>query len=100
MSINNINSSNNPQIDNQRVQQQNARKEAVASPNVAAQEDSVSLTQSAQELNKLQAQAYEAPVNKEKVAEIRNSILNGEYRVNPDALASKIAKIELEIFGA
>ncbi len=100
MSINNINNglSSNPQLDNQRATQQASNaKTSGAQPQSA--EDSVSLTQSAQHLHSMQNKALEAPVNQEKVEQLRNSILNGEYRINPEALANKIAKMESEIFG-
>jgi negative regulator of flagellin synthesis FlgM len=101
MSINNINNglTNNAQLDNQRAAQQQTAPTAnkpVAQP---IAQDSVSLTQSAQNLHQLQNKAFEAPVNQEKVEQLRTSILNGEYRIDPEALASKIAKMETQIFG-
>lgn len=103
MSINNINSglNNSAQLDNQRIaQQQTAQAGTTAKPTAApVAQDSVSLTQSAQNLHKLQNKTAEAPVNQEKVEALRNSILNGEYRIDPEALASKISNIESQIFG-
>lgn len=101
MSINNINNglTNNAQLDNQRAAQQPVTPAANKSAAQPIAQDSVSLTQSAQNLHKLQNKTLEAPVNQEKVEQLRNSILNGEYRIDPEALASKIAKMETQIFG-
>lgn len=101
MSINNINNglTSNAQLDSQRATQQSTNPTANKSVAQPALQDSVSLTQSAQNLHKLQNKTLEAPVNQEKVDQLRNSILNGEYRIDPEALASKIAKMETQIFG-
>lgn len=106
MSINNINNTNKPQIDAQKVAQQQTQNQASAS-NVAGQSkastpataDSVSLTQSAQQLSSVQNKGTEAPVNQEKVDRLKKAISEGEYRVNPEALAKKIAVIESQILG-
>ena len=60
----------------------------------------MSLTQSAQQLNQVQKKGSEAPVNQEKVDRLKKAIQSGEYKVNPEVLANKIAKLESEIFGA
>jgi negative regulator of flagellin synthesis FlgM len=102
MSINNINNTPGVNVDSRRVanDQAAAAKQAPADAPRQASVDAVSLTSSAQELQKLQAKAVEAPMNKEKVETLRAAILNGEYRVDPEALANKISKLEHEIFGA
>ena len=95
MAINNINNGlpKNP-VDNGKVTQQNqtqqAQQQATAKTATAApapRQDSVSLTQSAQQLSQVQKKGTEAPIQ------------SGDYQINPDVLASKIAKAESEIFG-
>ncbi|APE06057.1 MULTISPECIES: flagellar biosynthesis anti-sigma factor FlgM [Alteromonas] len=108
MAINNINNGlpKNP-VDNGKVSQQNqtqqaqqqaASKTATAAP--APRQDSVSLTQSAQQLNQVQKKGTEAPVNQEKVDRLKKAIQSGDYQINPEVLANKIAKAEAEIFGS
>ncbi len=105
MAINNVNNNGIPKqpLDNAKVNQQNqnqaAQQQAVAKSAVAPRQDSVSLTQSAQQLNQVQKRSNEAPVNQEKVDKLKKAIQNGEYRVNPEVLAQKIARMESEIFG-
>ncbi|WP_100655863.1 flagellar biosynthesis anti-sigma factor FlgM [Alteromonas flava] len=110
MAINNINNGlPKTPIDNQKVAQQqtqtngNAAQQAAqqAAAQSAPRQDSVSLTQSAQQLSQAQKKgASEAPVNQEKVDRLKKAIQNGEYRVNPEVLADKIAKLEGQIFGS
>lgn len=109
MAINNVNSGNNPrpQIDNQRVnqQQQPAQNRAQvegdrrAQVEAPARQDSVSLTQSAQQLSQAQRRSTDAPVNQERVERIRTAIENGDYRIDPDRLAQNISRVEAELFG-
>ena len=101
MTINNINNglTNNAQLDNQRANLQQAVPTANKPTAQPIAQDSVSLTQSAQNLHKLQNKTSEAPINHEKVEQLRTSILNGEYRIDPEALASKIESMESQIFG-
>lgn len=107
MSINNINNGlpKNP-VDNGKVSQQNQTQQAqqqatakTATAVPAPRQDSVSLTQSAQQLNQVQKKGTEAPVNQEKVDRLKKAIQSGDYQINPEVLASKIAKAEAEIFG-
>ncbi|WP_088330268.1 flagellar biosynthesis anti-sigma factor FlgM [Lacimicrobium sp. SS2-24] len=109
MSVNNINSNNGnlnkTQVDSQKLNQQtqnqastqtdSARSQAATAP----RQDSVSLTQSAQQLAQMQKKSNDAPVNQEKVDRLKKAIQSGEYRVNPEVLASKIARLEAELFG-
>ncbi|MEM0911258.1 MAG: flagellar biosynthesis anti-sigma factor FlgM [Pseudomonadota bacterium] len=106
MSINNINNANKPQIDAQKVAQQQTQNQASTggvaskgSTGAGSTADSVSLTQSAQQLSSLQKKASEAPVNQEKVDKLKKAIAEGEYKVNPESLAKKIAVIESQILG-
>ena len=107
MSINNINNANKTQIDAAKLgQQTQAQPGRVASDQVLnenraapAKQDSVSLTQSAQQLANVQKKGTEAPVNQEKVDRLKKAISNGEYQVNPETLAKKIATLESQILG-
>lgn len=108
MAINNINNGlpKSP-IDNTKMSQQNQLQQSQqqatinspASTAKAPRQDSVSLTQSAQQLNQVQKKSSEAPVDQEKVDRLKKAVQSGEYRVNPEVLASKIAKHEADIFG-
>lgn len=108
MAINNINNGlPKAPVDNGKVAQQNQTQQAQqqasaqsAATAPAPRQDSVSLTQSAQQLNQVQKKGSEAPVNQEKVDRLKKAIQNGEYRVNPEVLANKIAKLESEIFSS
>ncbi|GAA6185353.1 MULTISPECIES: flagellar biosynthesis anti-sigma factor FlgM [Alteromonadaceae] len=107
MAINNINSGNQkPQLENQRLNQQQSQSQATAQSAAqqsksaeAPRQDSVSLTQSAQQLSQVQKKSSDTPVNQEKVDKLKKAIQNGEYRVNPEVLAQKISKLEAQVFG-
>lgn len=108
MAINNINAgANKPQLDSQKLAQQQVQNQTAAQSGAQKaqtatqppRQDSVSLTQSAQQLNQLQKKSSDAPVNQEKVDRLKKAITNGEYQVNPERLANKIANMESELFG-
>ncbi len=108
MAINNVNSGNQkPQLDSQRLSQQQTQNQSAtqtgeqkaAAAAATPRQDSVSLTQSAQQLTQAQRKSNDAPVNQEKVEKLKKAIQNGEYRVNPEALARKISVLEAQIFG-
>ena len=108
MTINNVNNGvPKPPVDNQKLNQQSAQNKSATAQNAAQQaaaqtaprQDSVSLTQSAQQLSQVQKKSADAPVNQEKVERLKKAIQNGEYKVNPEALADKIARLETQIFG-
>ena len=107
MAINNINNGvQKPQVDSQKLNQQQAQNQATQSNNQAAKaaataprQDSVSLTQSAQQLSQVQKKSNDAPVDQDKVEKLKKAIQNGEYKVNPEVLAKKISRLEAEIFG-
>jgi negative regulator of flagellin synthesis FlgM len=107
MSINNVNNANKPQLDASNIAQQQvqnkssgAASQAAASQSaVPAKSDSVSLTQSAQQLSNVQKKGSEAPVNQEKVDRLKKAINEGEYKVNPEMLAKKMAVLESQILG-
>jgi negative regulator of flagellin synthesis FlgM len=108
MTINNVNNTNKPQIDGQKVAQQQSQAQAQTTASgagqsqtasQAARQDSVSLTQSAQQLAQVQKKGTEAPVNQEKVDRLKKAVSNGEYKVNPEVLAEKISRLEQQILG-
>lgn len=105
MAINNINNGlPKTPVDNGKVAQQNQTQQSqqqtsAQSAQTAPRQDSVSLTQSAQQLNQVQKKGSEAPVNQEKVDRLKKAIQSGDYKINPEVLATKIAKLESEIFG-
>lgn len=108
MSINNVNNGGSkPPLDNQRLSQQqqalnsgNAQQaDAQKKASAGVRQDSVSLTSSAQQLSQVQRKGSEAPVNQEKVDRLKKAIQNGEYQINPESLAQKMATLESEIFG-
>lgn len=107
MSINNINNTNQPQLDTSKLAQQQVQNQSSGASSQAAasqaampaKTDSVSLTQSAQQLSNVQAKGSEAPVNQEKVDRLKKSIADGDYKVNPEVLAKKIAVLESQILG-
>lgn len=108
MTINNVNNTNKPQIDGQKIAQQQSQAQTQSNPTGAGQsqaasqaprQDSVSLTQSAQQLAQVQKKGTEAPVNQEKVERLKKAINNGEYKVNPEVLAEKISRLEQQILG-
>lgn len=107
MSINNVNNNgavNQPPVDKAKA---NAQQNQSAAQNAAKQgaqaasaprQDSVSLTQSAQQLNQVQRKGGDAPVNQEKVEKLKQAIQSGQYKVDPEKLASNITRLESEIF--
>lgn len=106
MSINNVNNNGHqPALENQKLGQQQANSadaKQVAKQDTnsqAVRPDSVSLTQSAQQLSQVQKRSVEAPVNQEKVDRLKQAIQSGEYSVNPQTLAENITAQELELFG-
>ncbi|MFT5313038.1 MAG: negative regulator of flagellin synthesis FlgM [Paraglaciecola sp.] len=108
MSINNVGGGGHkPPLDNQKISQQlqaqnnqTAQAGLQKSATTAVSQDSVSLTQSAQQLNQVQKKGGEAPVNQDKVDKLKKAIQSGQYSINPESLARKIATVEAEIFGA
>lgn len=107
MSINNVNNSNNAQLDASKLAQQQVQNQSGSAAKQAAdiqaampaKTDSVSLTASAQQLADVQKKGAEAPVNQEKVERLKKAIADGDYKVNPEVLAKKIAVLESQILG-
>lgn len=107
MAINNVNGTGQkPQLESQRLNQQqtqqgqnaNTAQQAKAA-STAPRQDSVSLTQSAQQLANVQKKGTDAPVNQEKVEKLKAAIQNGSYKIDAEQLASKISKAESDLFG-
>ncbi|GGB50277.1 flagellar biosynthesis anti-sigma factor FlgM [Shewanella inventionis] len=62
--------------------------------------DSVSITSQAQQLQGAQAKMAALPeVDQKKVAEIKQAISEGRYKVDPEKLAANIASFEAELSG-
>ena len=107
MSINNINNTNKPHLDTSRLGQQQVQNQSSGAPSrsafnvssMPAPADSVSLTPSAQHLSDVQKKGFEAPVNREKVDRLKQAVADGDYKVNPEILAKKIAILESQILG-
>lgn len=108
MAINNVNNGgpktpiDNTKLSNQQAQTQSAAQQEAAAKSTqttAPRQDSVSLTQSAQQLSQVQKKGSEAPVNQEKVDKLKKAIQSGEYKIDPDSLAQKIARLEAQVFG-
>jgi negative regulator of flagellin synthesis FlgM len=107
MSINNVSGGGQkPPLDNQKISQQqlaqNNQSAQTGAQKTAStttvRQDSVSLTQSAQQLSQVQKKGVEAPVDQEKVDKLKKAIQSGEYSVNPESLARKITALEAEVF--
>jgi negative regulator of flagellin synthesis FlgM len=61
--------------------------------------DSVSLTEAAARLQKLEAALADHPVvDQQRVADIRQALADGRYRTNPERVADKLLELE-RLFG-
>lgn len=109
MSINNVNNAGQQrpqQLESQKLnQQQQTQGQASASaarnqaPASAPRQDSVSLTQSAQQLSQTQRRGSEAPVNQERVERLKSAIQDGSFKVDAGRLAQNIIRSEGQLFG-
>ena len=66
---------------------------------VKGQDDSVRLTDSARALQDAAKVDDQAVVNTKRVEEIRKSIADGTYKVNPSAIADKMISLDAQIAG-
>lgn len=106
MAINFNNLSNNSQV-KQNVDVSNQVKQETASATAKSTEqaksvrqDSVSLTPHAQKIKELQSKGSDAPVdNEKKIAELKKAIMSGEYKIDPEKLASSISQFEFDLDG-
>lgn len=100
----NINNLNNAGQVKQKLEQQVQSKQQVSESANASQQaklaprDSVSITPQAKQMNELQKKAADSPVlNQKKIAELKNAIASGDYKINPEKLAASIANFEFEL---
>lgn len=60
--------------------------------------DSVKLTPDAVQLHQLEKSIASNPVaNRERVAQVRQALANGTYKIDPKAVASKLARMEWDL---
>jgi negative regulator of flagellin synthesis FlgM len=103
----NINNLNNNQVsarqNEQQVQQQSnqANKQASVQQQAAApRQDSVSLTNSAQQMNNAQKKAQASSgFDQEKVDKLKKAIGEGSYKVDAEKLAANMVAAEGKLFG-
>ncbi|ELA8065739.1 flagellar biosynthesis anti-sigma factor FlgM [Vibrio parahaemolyticus] len=77
-----------------------ATSSATESKKAPAQQDAVSLSQQSKAVSKLQKDMAASPAyDSAKVAEIKEAIANGSYRVDPEKLADNMIKFENELQG-
>ena len=63
-----------------------------------APQDSVSLTESAKLLHKLESRLEEVPaVNNDRVNAIKQAIANGDYKVDPERIARKLLQLDSQL---
>lgn len=96
------NTATNTQMRTARDTQSAAQSNATAPQKSAAavKSDSVSITSQAQQLQGAQAKLAALPeVDQKKVAEIKQAISEGRYKVDPEKLAANIASFEAELSG-
>lgn len=102
MTINNINSGvNNAQLATKQQQTEQSARPAPAQANASApRQDAVSLTPQAQQLNQLQRRAEnDSGVDEGKVERIKQALAAGDYSINAERLAARIASFEADMFG-
>ncbi|EWH09941.1 negative regulator of flagellin synthesis FlgM [Catenovulum agarivorans DS-2] len=105
----NVNNLNNNQVGKaaaeaqqkaQQGQQTANQTNTQAAQTTAPRQDSVSLTQTAQNLNNLNKKANNASgFDQEKVDKLKKAIESGEYKVNAEKLAANIIASEGKLFG-
>lgn len=100
MAINNINSGlNNTQISTKFEQQSRSSETTSSAP--GPRQDAVSLTPQAQQLNQLQRRAEnDSGVDEAKVERIKVALASGDYAIDAERLAARIASFESDMFGS
>ncbi len=107
MAININNLQNNPQVKNDKVEQNVQRQQTTVQQNATQQasqqgaqrQDSVSITPQAKQFTKLQEKANAASgIDQEKVDKIKQAIAEGKYKVNVEQLARRIMQFEGDLF--
>lgn len=102
MAINNINNSgvNNTQFSNKQPVEQQGRPAQTQAGMAPPRQDAVSLTPQAQQLNQLQRRAENnSGVDEAKVERIKEALAAGDYAIDPERLAARIANFEADMFG-
>ncbi|UJF21323.1 flagellar biosynthesis anti-sigma factor FlgM [Shewanella sp. OMA3-2] len=78
----------------------NAAQAAPKAATAAIKTDSVSITPQAQVLQSVQSKMASLPeIDQKKVADIKQAISEGRYKVDPEKLATNIASFELQLSG-
>ncbi|MCU4676441.1 flagellar biosynthesis anti-sigma factor FlgM [Catenovulum sp. 2E275] len=86
----------NQQANNQQANQVAQQAASTSAP----RQDSVSLTQTAQNLNNLTKKAANSTgFDQEKVDRLKKAVASGEYKVNAEKLANNIIASEGKLFG-
>ena len=94
MSINRINTGSSP-IDKPAKPANGSKSESVSTSGKTSSEGAITkLSGQSSELS-----AAGAPFNAEKVAEIKQAISNGEFKVNSEAVAAKVIESARELLG-
>lgn len=103
MAININNLPNNNQVKQKLDQQvqvkQQATQNSVSSEQVKSTgRDSVSLTPQAQQLNELRKKGNDAPaIDQKKIDQLKKAIADGDYKVDPEKLATSISNFEFKL---
>jgi negative regulator of flagellin synthesis FlgM len=103
MAININNLQGNPQVKNDKVEQNVQRQQATVQQNATQQatqrQDSVSITPQAKQFGQVQEKATAASgIDQNKVDEIKQAIAEGKYKVNVEQLARRIMQFEGDLF--
>ncbi|MGL6349784.1 MAG: flagellar biosynthesis anti-sigma factor FlgM [Aeromonas sp.] len=98
MPINHINNLASSRLQNTASSQGTSSQSVRSSPQHKAattQQDSVSLTSEAQQLQKMQQNLNTASTgNESKVEQLKRAVASGEYQVNSEAVAKKMLNLE------
>ncbi|WP_421206424.1 flagellar biosynthesis anti-sigma factor FlgM [Aeromonas enteropelogenes] len=101
MAINNINNLANNRLQNTGNSQGTGSKSVASSldsKSTAVRQDSVSLTNEAQQLQKMQQNLNAASTgNESKVERLKKAVASGEYQVNNEAVARKMFSFETNL---
>ncbi|GLP94998.1 flagellar biosynthesis anti-sigma factor FlgM [Paraferrimonas sedimenticola] len=100
--INRLTPSHNGKISSASDNKSSAKSSAspAASTSAATPSDKVEVSEQAKKLQDIQVSLNAQPeINSAKVAEIKQAIAEGRYHVDPEKLASNIAKLEQQLDG-
>ncbi|SIQ49341.1 anti-sigma-28 factor, FlgM family [Shewanella morhuae] len=97
--ISKLNTANTAQVRAGATKASNEQPAQVATKSTTPQKsDSVVITAQAQQLQKAQSKMASLPeVDQKKVAEIKQAIAEGRYKIDPEKLAANIASFEAEL---